>query len=104
MRLGAFFGAAVVGLASFGAVTVAQGPSAPFKQTGYLKASNPDAYDHFGEGGALPSHTGNTTAVSRDGSTIAVGAPHEASTASGVNGNQGDNSTDESGAVYVLAR
>ena len=104
MQLGAFFGAAMVGLALLGAVTVAQGPSAPFKQTGYLKASNPDAYDHFGEGGALPSHTGNTTAVSRDGSTIAVGAPHEASTASGVNGDQKDNSALNAGAVYVYVR
>jgi len=82
----------------------AQSPAAPLRQVAYLKASNPDAYDHFGEGGALPSHTGQTVAMSGDGNTIAVGSPHEASNATGVNGNQNDNSVYNAGAVYVYTR
>ena len=46
------------------------------KQTAYLKASNPHAGDHFGCGGVLDGHTGNSVAVSADGNTMAVGAPH----------------------------
>jgi hypothetical protein len=82
----------------------AQAPNAPVRQVAYLKASNPDAYDHFGEGGALPSHTGQTVAISGDGNTIAIGAPHEASNATGINGNQNDNSAYNAGAVYVYTR
>jgi hypothetical protein len=82
----------------------AQAPTAPLRQIGYLKASNPDAYDHFGEGGALPSHTGQTVAISGDGNTIAIGAPHEAGSATGINGNQNDNETYNAGAVHVYTR
>ena len=82
----------------------AQAPAAPLRQVAYLKASNPEAYDHFGEGGALPSHTGQTVAISGDGNTIAIGAPHEASSATGVNGNQNDNGAYNGGAVYVYTR
>ena len=81
----------------------AQGPAA-VRETAVLKASNAEAYDHFGEGGALPGHTGNTVALSRDGSTIAVGAPHEASGAAGINPSQSDDSTMNAGAVYVYTR
>ena len=59
--------------------------NAPLKQLAYLKASNPGMSDHFGEGGALPGHTGMGVAVSGDGNTIAVGAPHESSSARGIN-------------------
>ena len=69
------------------------------RQAAYLKASNPTMYAHFGEGGALPGHTGNTVSISADGSTIAVGAPHEASAATGINGNQKDDSASNAGAV-----
>jgi hypothetical protein len=78
--------------------------SASVRQVAYLKASNPTMYAHFGEGGALPGHTGNTVSISADGSTIAVGAPHEASAATGINGNQKDESASNAGAVYVYAR
>lgn len=81
-----------------------QAQTAPLRQVAYLKASNPEAYDHFGEGGALPSHTGQTVAISDDGNTIAIGAPHEASSATGINGNQNDNGTYNGGAVYVYTR
>jgi hypothetical protein len=60
--------------------------------------------DHFGEGGALPGHTGMGVAISRDGNTIAVGAPHESSSARGINGNESDDSAYNAGAVYIYTR
>ena len=45
---------------------------AGLKQTGYLKASNPGMFDHFGEGGALDGHTGHGIAISGDGNTVAL--------------------------------
>ncbi len=56
----------------------------------YLKASNTGAGDHFGMSAGM------------DGSTILLGAPVEDSNASGVNGNQADNSAINSGAAYVF--
>jgi hypothetical protein len=70
----------------------------------YLKATNAEAGDHFGCGGALTGHTGNSVAISSDGSTLAVGAPHEGSGAKGINGNQNDNSVLGAGAVYIFMR
>ena len=61
---------------------------------GYLKASNADPDDEFGIGVTL----------SKDGYTLAVVARNEASNATGVNGNQADNSVPSSGAVYVFRR
>ena len=61
-------------------------------QQAYLKASNTDANDHFG----------NSVAVSND--TIVVDAWGEDSAATGVNGNQNDNSADAAGAAYVFVR
>src|SRR6266480_1485446 len=60
----------------------------------YLKASNTSANDNFGY----------SVALSADGSTLAVGAPGEASAATGVDGNQADTSAARSGAVYIFAR
>jgi hypothetical protein len=71
------------------------------RQTAYLKASNADAADHFGNGGTL---LGDSVSISGDGNTIAVGAPHEASNAAGINGNQTDDSSYNAGAVYVYIR
>jgi hypothetical protein len=48
--------------------------------------------------------TSARVAVSADGSTPAVGAPFEASAATGIHGNQADDSTAGAGAVYVFAR
>ena len=73
-------------------------------QTDYLKASNTDADDHFGCGGVLQGHTGQGVALSADGTTMAVGAPHEAGGSPGINGNQRDNSLFDAGAVYVFTR
>jgi len=92
------------------ALTMSSGAQAPVppplavRQTAYLKASNPDASDHFGCGGVVQGHTGQGVALSADGRTLAVGAPHEGSHAVGVNGNQADNSTFDAGAVYVFTR
>jgi hypothetical protein len=85
----------------------AQAPAAsatPLRQLAYLKASNGESADHFACGGSLPAHIGNALAISGDGNTAAVGAPHESSAARGINGNQDDNSLYNSGAVYVYVR
>jgi len=47
---------------------------------------------------------GSSLELSADGNTLVVGAPGEDSTATGVNGNQADNSSDSSGAAYVFVR
>ena len=75
-----------------GAVYVFERAGQAWSQTAYLKASNTDAGDAFGDQVAL------------SGSTLVVGARGEAGNASGVNGNQADNSEDEAGAVYVFER
>ena len=61
-------------------------------QTAYIKASNTEAFDAFGE----------SIALSADGATLVVGAIGESSNATGINGNQTDNSAEGSGAVYVF--
>jgi hypothetical protein len=63
-------------------------------QQAYLKASNTGQSDHFG----------SSVAVSSDGSTISVAAHWEASAATGINGNQNDESIRQAGAVYVFTR
>jgi hypothetical protein len=76
----------------------------PVTQVAYLKASNPQVGAHFGCGGALDGHAGIGVAISEDGNTIVVGAPHESSNARGINGNQNDSSLYDSGAAYVFIR
>jgi len=74
-----------------------------WSQQAYLKASNTGMpkYDIARLGADA---FGSSLAVSADGSTLAVGAPGEGSSATGINGNQGDTTADESGAVYVFTR
>lgn len=60
----------------------------------YVKASNTDALDHFGD----------SVALSDDGNILAVGAPGESSNAAGIDGDQGNNALADAGAVYVYAR
>jgi hypothetical protein len=79
-------------------------PIAQVRQVAYLKAINPDMGDHFACGGSLPGHIGSALAISADGNTVVVGSPHESSAARGINGNAGDNSLYNSGAVYVFVR
>ena len=92
------------------ATTAAPGAQAPaasateMRQLAYIKASNAGGSDHFACGGSLPGHIGNALAISGDGNTMAVGAPHESSAARGINGRQGDNSLYNSGAVYIYVR
>ncbi len=45
---------------------------------------------------------GASVSISDDGKTIAVGAPSEGSNATGINGNEADNSVTVSGAVYIF--
>jgi FG-GAP repeat protein len=75
--------------------------AAGVRQVAYLKASNTEANDHFGNGGTLEGHG---VALSGDGSTLAVSAPYESSGAKGVNGDQNDNSVYSSGAVYIFVQ
>jgi len=63
-----------------------------WSQQAYIKASNTDALDHFG------------ASVGIAGDTVVVGAPGESSNATGINGNQIDNSVSGAGAVYVFVR
>jgi hypothetical protein len=61
-------------------------------QQAYLKASNTDSDDQFG------------SAVAVHGDRIAVGSGLEDSGATGVGGDETDNSAEESGAVYLFER
>jgi hypothetical protein len=61
---------------------------------GYFKASNTGESDNFG----------NSVALSGDGNTLAVGAPGELSSATGINGDQGNNAATNAGAVYIFTR
>jgi hypothetical protein len=87
--------------AALAAIAAAQTRAPQLRQVAYIKASNTEAGDHFGNGGALEGHG---VALSGDGNTLAVGAPYESSAAKGVNGNQNDNSLYSAGAVYVFTR
>ncbi len=75
--------------------------SAWLRQTAFIKASNAGAGDQFGAGGAL---LGDAVALSNDGRTLAVGAPVESSGATGVNGDEDDDTMYGAGAVYVYTR
>jgi hypothetical protein len=61
---------------------------------GYVKASNTSTGDRFG----------TDVVLSADGSTMAVSAKSEDSDATGVNGNQSSEASNDSGAVYVYRR
>jgi trimeric autotransporter adhesin len=80
--------------AAAGAVYVFARSGSTWSQQTYIKASNPDTADGFG----------SSLALSADGTTLAVGAATESSAATGIDGNQGDNSATLAGAVYVFAR
>ena len=79
---------------SAGAAYVFVRSGSTWSQQAYVKASNADAGDQFGW----------SVALSDDGSTLAVGAQTEGSAATGVNGNEADNTAGDAGAVYVFAR
>lgn len=77
-----------------GAVYVFYRSGIVWTQQAYIKASNTDDQDIFGI----------SIVLSGDGNTLAVGATNEASSAIGINGNETDNSSPGSGAVYVFTR
>jgi hypothetical protein len=79
---------------SAGAVYVFTRSGATWSQQAYVKASNTNASDYFG--GSL--------ALSADGAILAVGAECEASAATGIGGDQADNTTAYAGAAYVFTR
>jgi len=76
---------------SSGAVYMYTRSGTMWSQQAYVKPSNTDASDHFGF----------SVALSADGAPLAVGAWGEASAATGIGGNQADNSAQYAGAVYV---
>jgi hypothetical protein len=78
--------------ADSGAAYVFTRSGTTWSQQAYLKASNTEAGDYFGY----------SVAVSND--TIVVGAYSEDSGATGVNGNETDNSAPNAGAAYVFTR
>ena len=75
--------------------------SRPASSIRYLKASNAGEDDRLGRGDPL---VGVGMAMSADGNTLAVSSPHEDGGATGVNGNQKDESAWDAGAVYVFVR
>ena len=77
-----------------GAVYVYTRALGVWTQQAYIKASNTEAHDEFGF----------STGLSGDGNTLAVGATGESSAATGIGGNQSDNSAQNAGAVYLFTR
>ena len=92
-RLGTFSCLFLGAVAFTGCTTSGGGESSGIlTQEAYLKASNTGAGDFF------------STAIAFDGDTLVVGAPFEDSNATGVNGDQANNSASAAGAVYVFVR
>jgi hypothetical protein len=75
-----------------GAAYVFTRTGAAWTQQAYLKASNSDSSDEFGWGVAV------------SGDTAVVGAYREDSSATGLDGNQANNSAADSGAAYLFTR
>ena len=78
---------------SAGAVYVYALDGDNWTQQAYIKASNTDAGDLFG----------SKVSINKNGSTLVVGAPHESSAATSVNGIQTDNNALLAGAAYVYS-
>ncbi len=77
-----------------GAVYLFSRNAGSWEQQAYLKSSNPESKDYFGI----------SISLSKDGNRLAVGAHAESSSATGVNGDQTDNSAPYSGAVYIFGK
>jgi hypothetical protein len=77
-----------------GAAYVYTRSGSTWSQEAYVKASNPGPEDTFGA----------SVALSADGNTMAIGADLEKSSATGVGGDQLNDNTRFSGAVYVYTR
>jgi hypothetical protein len=74
-----------------GAAYVFNRSGTAWSQRSYVKATNTEPFDEFGV----------RVALSGDSRTVAVAADLESSAATGVNGNQKDNSAPEAGALYL---
>ncbi len=77
-----------------GAVYVLIRQGGTWTHQAYVKASNTGQSDHFGA----------SVVLSRDGNTMAVAAHWESSAATGINGDQSDDSLRQAGAVYIFTR
>jgi hypothetical protein len=77
-----------------GAVYVFERSASSWNQTAYLKASNAESPDGFG----------NIVSLSGDGKTLLATSMNETGGASGVNGDQSDNSVGAAGAGYVFTK
>ncbi|RZJ61619.1 MAG: integrin [Acidovorax sp.] len=80
-----------------------------WRQEAYIKASNTPAQavyntDIMGRYVRAPVAFGTSVALSADGALLAVGAPGDRSKATGVNGDQQDDSLELAGAVYTYTR
>jgi hypothetical protein len=78
-----------------GAAYVFTGSGSGWTQTAYVKASNTAARSAFGQSVAL-------TETSSGSFLMAIGAPNEASAATGIGGDQGNVSAPGAGAAYVF--
>ncbi len=76
-------------MALSGAAYLFERQSGIWSQIAYVKASNPDSGDEF------------AWELDLDGSLLAVGSKKEDSSATGIDGIQGDNSAENAGATYV---
>lgn len=81
-------------LIASGAVFIFVKNNETWEQQAYIKASNPDEYDSFGE----------SVAISADGNTVVAGAYTEDSSSQLINGDESDNSSPGTGAAYVFTR
>ena len=77
-----------------GAVYVFANEGGAWAQQAYIKASTPGLTDNFGY----------AVQLSEDGDTMAVSAYFEASGATGINGDEADDSIPQAGAVYIFVR
>lgn len=77
-----------------GAVYVFERTGTTWSQQAYIKASNSEAYDFFG----------TVVELSGDGTTLAIASTGEDSNATGINGDQTDNSIPYAGAVYLFKK
>src|SRR4051812_42172010 len=76
-----------------GAVYVFTKAGSTWSQQAYLKPTNPEAFGHFG----------TSLWISSDGNTLAVGAPGENSSSSGINSTANGSAT-HAGSAYVFVR
>ena len=82
----------IAGIHGAGAVYVFTRDNGAWSEQGHLHAEVPGAFDGFG------------AVLSLSGDRLAIGAPLESSAATGVNGDQTDDSLVYAGAAYVFAR